>query len=208
MAQYLRNPPLDAATLKPEPVEQLADWIVEAREAGMQEPGAMTLATVGADGRPSARVVLCKGFDGGGVCFYTNTESRKGEELRVHADAALVFWWDKLERQVRLEGSVAKLPREAADAYFHSRPRTSQLGAYTSRQSRVVESRERLDARLRMNEAALDQQPVPLPDFWGGYVLKPRSVEFWQGRGGRLHDRLRYRRETPDSSWIVERLEP
>lgn len=204
--QYTLNPPLDEADLLAEPIEQLQLWIDAAREAGMIEPTAMTLATVGDDGQPSARIVLCKGFHDGGVCFYTNYEGRKGRELDAHPQAALVFWWDKLERQVRLEGRVERLSREASLAYFRERPRASQIGAYTSRQSAVVATRGELDARMQANERAFAGGDVPLPEFWGGYVLRPQAVEFWQGRRDRLHDRLCYVRSA--ASWRVERLEP
>ncbi len=204
--QYTKNPPLDEVDLLPDPIAQLQAWIEAAREAGMIEPGAMTLATADAQGRPSARIVLFKGAKDGGVCFYTNYESRKGCDLAGNPQAALVFWWDKLERQVRLEGRVDRLSREDAEHYFHQRYRGSQIGAVTSRQSAVVATRAELDARYDAHEQALQGQPVPLPDFWGGYRLLPESVEFWQGRGGRLHDRLRYRRD--DAGWRIERLEP
>jgi pyridoxamine 5'-phosphate oxidase len=204
--QYTLNPPLDETDLLAEPIDQLQLWIEAARAAGMIDPGAMTLATVGDGGQPSARIVLCKGFSDGGVCFYTNYEGRKGRELDAHPQAALVFWWDKLERQVRLEGRVERLSREASLAYFRQRPRESQLGAYTSHQSAVVATRDELDARMQANEEAFAGSEIPLPDFWGGYVLRPQAVEFWQGRRGRLHDRLRYVREA--TSWRIERLEP
>lgn len=204
--QYTRNPPLDEADLLPDPLAQLAGWLDAAAQAGMIEPGAMTLATVGADGRPSARVVLFKGFDHDALCFYTNYEGRKGRELAQNPHAALVFWWDRLERQVRVEGVTERLPRERSEAYFRQRPRESQLAAYTSRQSAVVATREELDARMAANEAALQGQEIPLPAFWGGYRLVPQTLEFWQGRRGRLHDRLRYRRD--GGIWRIERLEP
>lgn len=204
--QYTLNPPLDAADLLPEPVEQLQVWIEAARAAGMMEPGAMTLATVGDDGRPAARIVLCKGFHDGGVCFFTNYESRKGRELAALPEASLVFWWDRLERQVRLEGPVERVSREQSLSYFRKRPRESQLGAYSSHQSAVVATREELDARMEANERAFAGREIPLPDGWGGYVLRPRAVEFWQGRLGRMHDRLLYRRQA--AGWRIERLEP
>lgn len=208
--QYTRNPPLDESALQPEPIDQFDQWLAAAREAGMLEPTAFTLATVGADGRPSARVVLFKGFHGEGanrgLTFYTCYAGRKGSELDAHPFAAATFWWDRVERQVRFEGAIEKLPREVTRRYFESRPRESQLGAITSRQSRVVASRDELDARYLANEARLRDQTVPLPEDWGGYVLRPDRVEFWQGRIGRLHDRLRYRREP--AGWVVERLEP
>jgi pyridoxamine 5'-phosphate oxidase len=204
--QFTRNPPLDETDLLSEPIDQLQKWIDAAAEIGMLEPGAMTLATVGSDGRPSARIVLCKGFFEGGVCFYTNYEGRKGRELAQHADASLVFWWDQLERQVRVEGRVEKLSHEQSLAYFRSRPRESQLGAYSSHQSAVVATRDELDARMDANREAFESGDIPLPEFWGGYVLKPHAVEFWQGRRSRMHDRLLYLRE--GSGWRIERLEP
>lgn len=204
--QYTRNPPLDETELLPDPLAQLGSWIDVATEIGMIEPGAMTLATADASGRPSARIVLFKGFHAGGVCFYTNYGSHKGRDLEANPQAALVFWWDQLERQVRLEGRVERLPRDIAGVYFRNRPRASQIGAITSRQSAVVATREELDARFEANEQAHAGQDVPMPDIWGGYRLVPDSVEFWQGRRGRLHDRLRYVRI--GSAWRIERLEP
>ncbi|MGQ0529884.1 MAG: pyridoxamine 5'-phosphate oxidase [Panacagrimonas sp.] len=204
--QYTRNPPLEDGSLLPDPIAQLELWLADARRVGMLEPGAMMLATVDAQAQPSARVVLLKGFHDGGLCFYTRYDGRKGVELSQNPRAAATFWWDQLERQVRLEGQVQPLPRELTRRYFESRPRESQLGALTSRQSQVVATRAELDARLAANTARLEGQPVPLPNEWGGYVLRPQRIEFWQGRLGRLHDRLRYRREA--EAWIVERLEP
>jgi pyridoxamine 5'-phosphate oxidase len=204
--QYTRNPPLLERDLSPDPLQQFERWLTAAAAAGMIEPTAMTLATVGTDCRPHARMVLFKGIERGGFTFYTNQASAKGVELAARATAALVFWWDKLERQVRVEGRVRKLPRSKADAYFHSRPRISQLSALVSQQSRVVASRAELEGRYRELVAKHDGKPVPLPKAWGGYRVEPESIEFWQGQPGRLHDRLRYRRK--GKSWIVERLEP
>ncbi|MGH8482676.1 MAG: pyridoxamine 5'-phosphate oxidase [Nevskiaceae bacterium] len=204
--QYTHQPPLDEAALKPDPMAQLARWLEEATAAGMIEPTAMTLATATPDGRPSARIVLYKGPHDGGLTFYTNYESRKGEELAANARAALVFWWDKLERSVRVEGRVDKLPRAMGEAYARSRPRGSQLGALTSRQSRVVASRAELEKRLAGNEGKFEGKEVPVPENWGGYVLRPAMFEFWQGRRDRLHDRLVYR--AAGTGWRVERLEP
>jgi pyridoxamine 5'-phosphate oxidase len=206
MPQYTRNPPMLEQDLDPDPLVELVRWLKAAEDAGMFEPTAMTLATVGADGRPSARVVLYKGLHEGGLTFYTNYGSRKARELRAGAPGALVFWWDKLERQVRVEGAIDKLPRALSEAYFRRRPRLSQLSAYTSRQSRVVPSRAELEQRLADNERRLAGQEVPLPEDWGGYALKPDCFEFWQGQRGRLHDRLVYRRE--GGAWKMERLEP
>jgi pyridoxamine 5'-phosphate oxidase len=206
LMQYEKNPPLDVTDVLPDPLSQLDRWLADAVAAGQIEPTAMTLATVGADGTPAARVVLFKGLHEGGLTFYTNYEGRKGRELAGNPDVALVFWWDRLERQVRVEGRVTKLPEALSRAYFHSRPRLSQLAALTSRQSRVVESREALEARFAEATLAHDGHDVPHPAFWGGYRVEPRWFEFWQGRRARLHDRLQYRRE--GTAWVIERLEP
>jgi pyridoxamine 5'-phosphate oxidase len=204
--QYEKNPPFDAADLAADPLAQLDRWLHDAVAAGMIEPTAMTLATVGADARPSARVVLFKGFHDGGLTFYTNYEGHKARELAANPNVALVFWWDQLERQVRVEGRVEKLPASMSENYFHQRPRLSQLAALTSRQSQVVASRAELDARLQQATQAHEGGQVPWPKFWGGYVVRPERVEFWQGRRGRLHDRLQYRRD--GGGWVIERLEP
>lgn len=204
--EYEKHPPLDAADLAPDPRVQLERWLADAVAAGQIEPTAMTLATLSSAGRPAARIVLFKGFVDGGLTFFTNFEGRKGRELAAHPHAALVFWWDRLERQVRVEGGVGRLPSAASRKYFHSRPRLSQLAALTSRQSQVVATREELDARLAENVQRLEGHPVPHPEFWGGYRLEPELFEFWQGRRGRLHDRLQYRRD--GGAWIVDRLEP
>jgi len=206
MPDYTLNKPLLETDLAPDPLAQLAAWLEAARAAGMIEPTAMTLATVGTDGRPSARIVLYKGPHEGGLTFFTNYDSRKGRELPPGAPAALVFWWDKLERQVRVEGRVGRVSREMSERYFRNRPRASQLSAYTSRQSAVVASRAELERRLAENERRIGKGEVPLPDNWGGYVLQPDWFEFWQGQPGRLHDRLVYRRA--GGKWALERLEP
>ncbi len=206
MAQYERNPPLNDADLLADPLAQFERWLGDAAGAGVFEPTAMALATVSAAGRPSLRIVLFKGLHRGGFTFYTNYESRKGGELAARPEAALTFWWDRLERQVRIEGRVERVPRELSDHYFHSRPRGSQIGAYTSRQSQVLPQRAELDARLAENERHFAGQDIPLPDYWGGYVLLPETIEFWQGRANRVHDRLLYRHE--GDAWRIERLEP
>jgi len=206
MPQYTRNPPLRESDLNKDPRRQLERWLRAAAAAGQIEPTAMTLATVDARGRPSARLVLFKGFYRNGPTFYTNYESRKGRELKRTPRAALVFWWDRLERQVRIEGRVARVPRALSDLYFHSRQRASQIGALTSRQSRPVANRKLLDARFDDNAARLAGREVPLPEFWGGFFLKPDLYEFWQGRRGRLHDRLVYQRRS--RGWRIVRLEP
>ncbi|MDE0853133.1 MAG: pyridoxamine 5'-phosphate oxidase [Nevskia sp.] len=206
MPQYDRNPPLTEADVLPDPLAQFERWLADAGAAGLIEPTAMSLGTVSAAGKPSVRIVLFKGFHEGGFCFYTNYESRKGEDLAATPFAALTFWWDKLERQVRVEGPVERVPQELSDLYFHQRPRGSQIGAYTSRQSRVIGQRAELDARLAASEQRFSGQEIPLPHYWGGYRVVPETIEFWQGRPNRVHDRLRYVREGAD--WRIERLEP
>jgi len=206
MPQYDRNPPLEEAQALADPLALFERWLAEAKAIGMIEPTAMTLATVDGERRPSARIVLFKGLHEGGFTFYTNYDSRKGAELAGRPHAALTFWWDRLERQVRIEGAVERLPAALSDHYFASRPRGSQLGAYTSRQSARVASRAELDRRLEENTRRFEGQPVPRPKFWGGYRVVPDSIEFWQGRHDRLHDRLLYRRDK--GRWKLERLEP
>ena len=208
MAQYTRNPPLNESDVAPDPLLQFERWFAVAQQpaAGIHEASAMSLATVDAAGRPSLRIVLFKGLDGGGFTFYTNYESRKGSDLAERSYAALTFWWDKLERQVRIEGRVERVSRELSDKYFHSRPRGSQLAAYTSHQSRGVGSREDFDRRLAEVTQRFEGSEVPCPEYWGGYRVLPEAVEFWQGRDNRVHDRLLYTRN--GDSWRIERLEP
>jgi len=198
---------LAEADIAPDPVAQFRAWFEETLAANLHEPNAMTLATATPDGRPSARVVLLKGFDEQGFVFYTNYEGRKARELEANTHAALVFYWGELERQVRLEGRVSRLSEEESDAYYASRPRGSRLGAWASEQSRPVESRDVLEARLRALEREYEGRDIPRPPFWGGYSLEPEAVEFWQGRENRLHDRLVYRR-TDAGGWEVQRLQP
>ena len=196
---------LHEADAAADPVEQFRRWFADAEAAAVPEPTAMTLATADAAGRPHARVVLLKGVDDRGFTFYTNHASQKGRDLAENPFATLVFYWTKLERQVRVDGRVEPVSREEADAYFHSRPVDSQIGAWTSRQSSVIPSRDVLDDR----EAELKRRfgtDVPLPDFWGGFRVVSEAVEFWQGRPSRLHDRLRYARV--GDRWQVDRLAP
>ena len=192
--------------LSRDPFRQFDKWFQEAEAAKIPEPNAMTLATT-RDGRPSARTVLLKGVDGRGFVFYTNYESRKGRELDASPRAALLFPWVALERQVIIEGSVTKVSREEAEAYFHSRPLLSQLGAWVSQQSSIISGRKVLEDTMKELEKKYAGTVVPLPPHWGGYRVAPEIVEFWQGRRSRLHDRLRFRRGD-DGGWIVERLAP
>lgn len=192
-----------------DPIDQFRDWFDGARRADVTDPNAMTLATAAPDGTPSARIVLLKGLDERGFHFFTNYDSRKGTDLSQNPHAALVFLWKPLERQVRVEGRVERLPDEESTEYFHRRPRASQLGAWASPQSRVVESRAVLKQNLEEAKVEYaDHDEIPRPTHWGGYVVRPLQIEFWQGRPNRLHDRLRYRRSDPDEAWTLERLAP
>lgn len=193
--------------LAAEPTEQFQRWFEEAQQAGVPEPNATALATATPSGRPSARMVLLKGVDERGFAFFTNYKSRKAKELEANPQAALVFWWQVLERQVRVEGQVRRMGPEEADVYFRSRPRESQLGAHASPQSQAVESRKALEERFEEVRSRYEGREVPRPEHWGGFRLEPDAVEFWQGRPGRLHDRLRYRR-TEGGTWTIERLAP
>ncbi len=189
-----------------DPVAQFRVWLADAVTARVPEPNAMTLATADADGAPSARVVLLKDVDERGFVFYTNAASRKGTDLAANPRAALVFCWLELERQVRVTGDVAQVTRAESAAYFASRPRASQLGAWASNQSSVTAAREDLLAAERAAAERFAGRDVPVPDFWGGWRVHPSTVEFWQGRPGRLHDRLRFRRTA--TGWVIERLAP
>jgi pyridoxamine 5'-phosphate oxidase len=193
--------------LAKDPFRQFEKWFQEAEAAKITEPNAMSLATTGGDGRPAVRTVLLKHCDGRGFVFYTNYESRKGRELAGLGRAALLFPWVALERQVIAEGPVTRVSREEADAYFHSRPRASQLAAWASPQSTVIAGRAVIEESYRVVEKKYEGREVPLPPQWGGFRLVPETVEFWQGRRSRLHDRLRYRRDAA-GEWTVERLAP
>ena len=190
-----------------DPIRQFEAWFDAAREVTPLEPNAMALATVGADGRPSLRMVLLKGIDERGFVFYTNYESRKGRELADTPWAALTFFWPEMERQIRIEGQVERVSDEESDTYFHSRPIGSQLSASASRQSEVIPGREPLEERVAELAARYQDQEIPRPENWGGFRVIPDFIEFWQGRPSRLHDRLRYRLSA-DGSWIIERLSP
>lgn len=193
--------------LLPDPIAQFRVWFDAALAAGLTEPNAMTLSTVTPDGKPSARIVLLKGVDERGFSFFSNYESRKGRELAANPNAALTFLWKEMERQVRVEGTVTKVSAEESEAYFRTRPRNSRLGAWGSHQSEVIANREVLEKNMADFQARYPGEDVPLPPNWGGYIVKPMDIEFWQGQRSRLHDRLVYRRQ-PDDSWLVERLAP
>ncbi len=197
---------LREADCDPNPIWQFEVWFNEAVKAGLNEPNAMTLATATPDGEPSARIVLLKGVDARGFAFFTNYDSPKGRELAANPQAAMVFFWPELERQVRIEGEVELLSAVESDEYHKTRPRGSQLGAWCSSQSEVIAGREVLEARLREYEEKFRDGEVPRPPHWGGYRLKPNLIEFWQGRPNRLHDRIRYR--LFEGNWIMQRLSP
>lgn len=199
---------LDASDADPDPFRQLEHWLADALEAGLPEPNAMTLATCTPDGKPSARVVLLKGIEGGGLDFYTNYESRKGRDLEENPRAAVVFLWLELQRQLRVEGRVERVSEEQSSRYFQSRPIGSQIGAAASPQSRIMNDR----AELERNFAELEKQynesgHISRPPYWGGYRIIPDCFEFWQGRRSRLHDRLQYALDA-EGRWQLERLAP
>ncbi|MCK8490451.1 MULTISPECIES: pyridoxamine 5'-phosphate oxidase [Spirosoma] len=197
---------LDVVDVSPDPVAQFQVWFNAALAAGVPEPNAMYVSTVTAEGRPDGRIVLLKDVSEAGFVFYTNYESRKGHELTNHPFATLTFFYQELERQIRIEGRVEKVSPEESDAYFNSRPRGSQIGAWVSHQSSVIENRAVLEARQQELEAQFADKPVPRPPHWGGFRVVPDAIEFWQGRPSRLHDRIRYRKEA--DNWLIERLAP
>ncbi len=198
---------LDEAALAADPNEQFERWMADVVAAGLPEPTAMVLATVSAAGAPRARTVLLKGHDADGFVFFTNRTSRKGADLDDVPRACLMFGWHAIHRQVIIEGSVTRLSAAADAAYFRTRPRASQLAAWASRQSTVIRSRRELEERYeRLERRWPAGEPVPHPDFWGGYLVAPQTFEFWHGRANRMHDRLRYRRL--GDGWVIERLAP
>jgi pyridoxamine 5'-phosphate oxidase len=198
---------LNETSVERDPVQQLQHWLDEAAAAKLLEPGAMTLATASPDGAPSARVVLLKGLDEHGLMFFTDTRSRKGTELAANPQAALCFWWGELERQVRVSGPVQPVSAADSDAYYHSRPEGSRISAWASHQSQVVSSRALLETQWAETAQRFAGGEIPRPPYWGGYRVVPVEYEFWQGRPNRLHDRLRYRRNST-GRWAIERLSP
>ncbi len=189
-----------------DPIDQFTEWFEQAFSADLLDANAMTLSTATKQGKPSSRIVLLKGVDEAGFQFYTNYGSRKGQELNENPHASLCFYWAPLERQVRIEGKVEKLSRSISEDYFTQRPRESQLGAWASKQSSKVSSREELEKRFGEIRQRFEDQEIPLPDFWGGFLLRPQRIEFWQGRKSRMHDRICY--EKSGAEWNIFRLAP
>ena len=189
-----------------DPLALFHTWFQDATRSGIYLPESMALGTATPDGKPSVRLVLLKGYDSRGFVFFTNYESRKAGELEANPEATLVFHWAILQRQVRLEGIVQRITKEESEAYFHSRPRGSQIGAWASKQTQILATRKELEERVEKYESEFKGEEVPLPPFWGGYRLNPRSMEFWQGRASRLHDRIRFLRT--EGEWARQRLYP
>jgi pyridoxamine 5'-phosphate oxidase len=201
-AKGLRRNDLDR-----DPIKQFGNWFTASIEAGIRDVNAMSLATASGDGKPTVRIVLLKGFDQDGFVFFTNYESEKGRQLDVNPYAALGFYWIELDRQIRINGQAEKTSREESLTYFHSRPVGSQLSAWASRQSQIIDGRRVLDARMAEMTERFHDTRIPLPPHWGGYRVNPDTIEFWQGRPNRLHDRFRYTRQ-PEGEWVIERLAP
>ncbi len=192
--------------LHPDPLVQFKRWFEDAKNTTTKIPEAMTLSTANKEGIPSSRMILLKGVDDKGFIFYTNTNSRKGKEILENKYVSLCFWWEELERQVRVEGMVEMLPPSESDKYFSTRPRGSQIGAWASLQSEVIESRESLNKKFKEYEKKFEGKEIPRPPYWNGYRVIPLEIEFWQGREDRFHDRLRYRKK--NDRWVIERLQP
>lgn len=196
----------DETHVNPNPIVQFNEWFNEALNAEVLEPNAMTLATVGFDGKPCARIVLLKGIEENGFIFYTNYDSNKGKQIRANPFAALVFFWPELQRQVRIEGSVERIPEQDADAYFASRPFESQIGAHASMQSQTLKNREELEAEFERLKTLFTTTPLLRPKHWGGFKVKANKIEFWQGRASRLHDRFEF--NLIKENWVYRRLSP
>jgi pyridoxamine 5'-phosphate oxidase len=198
---------LNEADLNPDPIKQFETWFTEAANAEIVEPNAFTLSTVSALGKPTSRIVLLRNFDQRGFTFYSNYQSRKGSDMEANPNVSMNFFWPDVERQIRINGTVVKLSRMESMDYFKSRPRPSQIGAWASEQSQVLLSKQVLEQRIQEIEKRFEGIDVEIPPFWGGYCVRPIDIEFWQGRPGRLHDRLRYTKQE-DETWIIERLNP
>ena len=197
---------LDLSDVSPNPIDQFRRWFEAALSAHLPEPNAMHISTITAEGRPNGRIVLLKDVSDQGFTFYTNYESNKGRQLISHPFAALTFFYPELERQIRIEGQIEKVSADESDAYFASRPRGSQIGAWVSHQSSIIDNRDVLETRQRELETQFAEKPIPRPPHWGGFRVMPDSLEFWQGRPSRLHDRIRYRKK--GAEWVIDRLSP
>ena len=206
LRQDYRSASLTEQDVNKDPIAQFGVWFTDAMTAKIFEPNIMTLATADKTGKPSARIVLLKGFNDEGFTFYTNYDSHKGKELAENPQAALVFYWAELERQVRIEGTVTKIDGEVSDRYFHSRPLGSQISAVASPQSSVIDNRNLLEVKVNELTAQFQNREIPRPENWGGYLVKPTLIEFWQGRSSRLHDRINY--QWADGHWLINRLAP
>jgi pyridoxamine 5'-phosphate oxidase len=206
LRQDYRSAQLDDTEIAKNPIKQFEKWFTNALEAQLYEPNVMTLATADRNGKPNARIVLLKGFDEDGFSFYTNYLSQKGKELKKNPQACLVFFWAELERQVRIEGKVEKLDKENSEQYFHSRPKGSQISAIVSPQSQVIANRDILATKAEELAITYQDKTIPKPAHWGGYIVKPTSIEFWQGRPNRLHDRIKY--DLINGKWQTSRLAP
>lgn len=206
LRQDYRAAELSESDVNKNPIQQFEHWFADAMKAQLYEPNVMTLATADKSGKPNARIVLLKGFDENGFSFYTNYLSQKGKEMKKNPQACLVFFWAELERQVRIEGKVEKLSKEASEKYFHSRPKGSQIGAIVSPQSQIITNRAQLETKVEELNEFYQDKTIPKPAHWGGYIVKPTSIEFWQGRTSRLHDRIKY--DLVNGKWQTARLAP
>ena len=206
LRQDYRSAELKDNDINKNPIKQFEKWFADAMEAQLYEPNVMTLATADKSGKPNARIVLLKGFDENGFSFYTNYLSQKGKEIKKNPQACLVFFWAELERQVRIKGKIEKLSKEASEKYFHSRPIGSQIGAIVSPQSQIITDRTVLEHKVDELTAQYEGKAIPKPSHWGGYIVKPTAIEFWQGRTSRLHDRIKY--DLINGKWQTNRLAP